>query len=180
MVDIEKVLQERGREELFGAVVRDLFENVCRDHEPFAFYSKRMSEGERMVILIWSLSCEAANGGIRQFLSNDSGNDFDETYVHLVRIGADEQVAALDRVSNRVFGGAVPSDRESRRQLLWNFCGEDDSDPDWERKENEAEVFFDEVDEVFGWCEAVKEMATDFIIQNQKDFHRNYPDAPAS
>ena len=170
MQNIEKVIQETDRAELFGLVLNDLFENVCEDGEPFSSYSERMTVGERMVILIWCFSCEAANGGVSQFLTNDSGNDFNETLEHLIRLGADQQAKAFNRVAKEIFDGNVPVDREARCAVYWNFSGENEDDPDWQEKEDQCELLFEEIDKYFGWCEDIKELATQYITSHAEEF----------
>lgn len=158
----------------FDKVVDDLFQNVCRVMEPFESYKERMTYGEQMMIHLWALSCEAANGGIHQFLWNSSGDYAEETIIALELVGANDQMKQLRKIQDVVFSGKIPKCQDSRTSLLLLFDGDEDNlTPDeYETKAEASKEFYDKIDNHFGFCDDITNLASKYITENPSTFSR--------
>lgn len=171
MSSLSEIIVRSSPDDVCNDVVDYLFGEICKPMESYDSYSKRMSTGQRMAILIWCLSAEAANGGIHQFLANSSGDSTDETIEHLKRIGATPQVECFDRIAKEVFNGAIPSDQEKRVDKLMAYDGENEVCEELaEEMQEKAEAFFDEIDKHFGWCKDIKLLAASYIKEHPSEF----------
>jgi len=126
--------------------------------EPFESYSKRLSEGERTVILVYGFIAEVTNGGLEQFLSNSSGDYAEETRQVMRTIEATAAADALDDVRAEIFGGSpIPAERSARCDMLF----------EWEEQdEGRASAFY--AKHKLGWCESV-EMAVALYIRGHRE-----------
>src|SRR5262249_54451764 len=112
MQPLDEIFQSEYAHDLFQGMQKRIFQTKCGHLEPFESYSKRLSEGERAVILVYGFIAEVTNGGLEQFLSNSSGDYAEETRKVMRTIGATAAADALDGVRTEVFGGSpIPTDR---------------------------------------------------------------------
>lgn len=163
--NMEKSIIDPDGNDNWSVVLRDLYDNVCHDGEMFDSYSKRMSDGERIVMLLYFFVSEVANGGIEQFIENDSGDYFDDVCRGLVAIGADIEADALNRVRNVVFDGNVPKSRNERCNVYIRYSEASDM-------EDDENGLFDEINGYFGWCENIHLLTCEYINEHPDDFKR--------
>ncbi len=158
MADLDTIFKSQHVHELYHGIRDRIFETKCGHLEPFESYSKRLSEGERIVIHVNSFIWEVTNGGLSQFLSNSSGDYAEDTRLAMRTIGATAAVDALDDVRTVIFGGSpIPTDREARCDILF----------DWEEQdEARARAFF--AKHALGWCESV-ELAVALYIRSHRE-----------
>ena len=122
MSELDTIFESKYAHEVYGGIRRRIFDTKCGHLEPFESYSKRLSEGERIVILVYGFICEVANGGLSQFLSNSTGDYAEETRQVMRTIGATAAADALDDVRAVIFGGSlIPADRSSRCDILFEW-----------------------------------------------------------
>ena len=88
MKELEAIFQSQYAHELYHGIHDRIFEIKCGHLEPFESYSKRLSDGERFVILVNGFIWEVTNGGLSQFLSNSTGDYAEETRQVMRTIGA--------------------------------------------------------------------------------------------
>lgn len=162
---MENLIIDPDTDDNWSVVLRDLYDNVCHDGEMFDSYSKRMSDGERIVMLLYFFVSEVANGGIEQFIENDSGDYFDDVCRGLVAIGADIEADSLNRVRNVVFNGNVSRYRNER-------CGIYDHYSEVSDMEDDENSFFDDINSYFGWCENIHWLTCKYINEHPDDFKR--------
>jgi hypothetical protein len=158
MADLDTIFNSEYAHQLFHGLRDRIFETKCGHLEPFESYSKRLTEGERIVILVNGFIWEVTNGGLSQFLGNSTGDYAEETLQAMRAIRATAAANALEDVRTVIFvGSAIPADRENRCDILF----------DWEdRDEERAKAFYAKHD--LGWCESV-ELAVALYIRAHKE-----------
>jgi len=158
MPTLDELFQSKYAHELFQGVRKRIFETKCGHLEPFESYSKRLSEGERIVVLVTGFIWEVTNGGLSQFLGNSTGDYAEETRQVMHTIGATAAVDALDDVRAVIFAGSpIPADRSNRCDIL--FAWE-------EQDEDRSNAFYAKHD--LGWCEPV-ELAVALYIRSHRE-----------
>lgn len=160
MANLDKIFKKDDPHEVLLGIREHIDSTKCGHSEPYESYSKRLSEGERIVVLISMFVLEVANGGLAQFLSNSSGDLTEEVRSAMDKIGATTALAALDDVRKEIFDGLpIPTDRETRCDILiaWE---EDDED--------RAEKFYKK--HRLGWCEPVEEAVVKYIRSHKEMF----------
>ena len=160
MPTLDAIFQSEYAHELYHGIRDRIFETKCGHLEPFESYSKRLTEGERIVILMNSFIWENTNGGLSQFLSNSDGDYAEETRQTMRTIGANAAADALDEVRTVIFAGApIPANRSARCDILI----------EWEEQDEErARAFFEKHDKALGWCESV-ELAVPLYIRSHRE-----------
>jgi len=158
MQTLDELLQSKYAHEIFRGVRKRIFQTKCGHLEPFESYSKRLSEGERIVILVYGFIAEVTNGGLEQFLSNSSGDYAEETRKVMHTIEATAAAAALDDVRAVIFAHSpIPTNRSERCDIL--FAWE-------EQDEDRFDAFYAKHD--LGWCEPV-ELAVAIYIRAHRE-----------
>jgi len=174
MRELQEVLADKEVCEKFQATVGFLFDNVCRNRESYRSYSKRMTEGQKLVILIWALSVEVANGGVSQFLFNSSGDDAVETIRCLEVIGAQRQADALKELGRQLFDGPIPENREKRMDAIVEFDRieneENISDEEYDAAEKRNNDWWEHYNGHFGWCDDIRDLASEYIDSHPSEF----------
>ena len=160
MADLDTILKSEYAHELYHGIRDRIFETKCGHLEPFESYSKRLTAGERIVILVNSFIWEVTNGGLSQFLCNPDGDLAEDTLQAMRTIKATAAADALEDVRRVIFGGLpIPSDPKTRCDIF----------TEWEEQdEDRARAFFTRHDEALGWCESV-ELAVALYIRAHKD-----------
>ena len=158
MPTLDELFRSENAHELFQGVRKRIFETKCGHLEPFESYSKRLSEGERSVILVTGFIWEVTNGGLSQFLSNSTGDHAEETAQVMRTIGATAAANALSEVRTVIFGGKpIPSIRSERCDILFAWEEED---------EDRSDAFYAKHD--LGCCEPI-ELAVALYIRSHKE-----------
>src|SRR5262245_34705928 len=117
MPDLETILQSEYAHQVFQGIRDHIFETKCGHLEEFESYSKRLTDGERYVVLVNSFIWENTNGGLNQFLTND--NLIEETRQAMHAINAATAATALDEVRSIVFNNKpIPADGNIRCDIL--------------------------------------------------------------
>lgn len=163
MSDINALFQIENNRELFHKVHDRICATRCEPMEPYESYSRRLSEGERYVILTWCFVAETSNGGIHQFLTNATGDNAEKTRETLYAIGATIAAQTLDAVRRVLFDGKpIPSDSVLREEIL----------SEWERKHPEKTVyhFLDHYERLLGLSESVDDAIAGYIRNHYEMF----------
>lgn len=92
-----------------------IYQNDEDEHEQPNFGA--LSPDEMTFYLLFWFDCECLNGGMRQFISNSSGDFFYETQDAFRRVGALGSSKWLDAVE-RLFGQPLPKNRWERNELF--------------------------------------------------------------
>jgi hypothetical protein len=160
MQTLDEIFQSKHAHDLFQGVQQRIFQTKCGHLEPFESYSKRLSEGERAVILVYGFVAEVTNGGLEQFLSNSCGDYAEETRQVMRAIGAATAAEALDDVSAMVFGHSpIPADRSARCEILFKWEAQD---------EEQSSAFYAKHN--LGWCESVELAIARYIRAHREMF----------
>ena|SRR5687767_14486977 len=77
-----------------------------------------LTEAELGLFTIYWFVAETNNGGVHQFLFNDSGEHAQAALRYLEQIGTTRTASILRRAIALFPGGTVPTDRKARRTLL--------------------------------------------------------------
>ncbi len=85
----------------------------CKDGEE----TDKLTEKERIILVLLDLAEEVNNGGFEQYYSNSSGDFANEIIDALKTIGAEKTLVVCQK-ANAVFGEQVPKDREERNMFL--------------------------------------------------------------
>lgn len=158
--ELDTIFQSEYAHEVFQGMRDRIFETKCGFLEDYESYSKRLSEGERIVILVNGFIWEVTNGGLDQFLINDAGNYAEETLQTMRTIGANEAAEALEDVSTVIFEGSpIPADRQRRCDILLKW---DDQD------EERSGAFYDKHE--LAWCEPVEAAVAHYILEHKEMF----------
>jgi hypothetical protein len=160
MSQLDAIFESQYAHELFQKIRDRIFETKCGHLEPFESYSKRLTEGERIVILVTGFVWEVTNGGLSQFLGNSTGDYAEETRAVMRKIGATAAADALDDVHRVIFDGKpIPADRSTRCDILFA----------WEEQDDErADAFF--AKHKLGWCETVEDAVAQYIRTHREMF----------
>jgi hypothetical protein len=160
MANLDAIFKSEFAHQLYQGICDRIFETKCGHLESFESYSKRLSEGERIVILVYGFICEVTNGGLSQFLSNSTGDHAEETLQAMRTIGATAAADALEDVRTLVFGALpIPADRVRRCDILFA----------WEEQDEErAEAFYAKHE--LGWCESVEVAVANYIRGHKEMF----------
>jgi hypothetical protein len=106
MSEIETILETEYPYQLFEKILYRIWEAKCESFEPFESYSTRLTEGERIVILLSAFMDDYTNGNWSQYLTNPDGRFAEQTRLALRQIGAIAAADALDDVRHTIFGDA--------------------------------------------------------------------------
>lgn len=109
-----------GEPEPLVALWSDMVALVYRD-DPRRADLDRLGSSARTLYCTGVFLGELINGGVSQFLSNSSGNHAHETLEALRRIDSGAGVALLEQALTLFPGGAAPTDRRQRCDLLFAF-----------------------------------------------------------
>lgn len=71
------------------------------------------------------------NGGVIQFIDNESGNRFHETIDAAFRIKNDILIKILTKITNQYPNGQIPKDSDERRDLWEELCEQNAEDENW-------------------------------------------------
>jgi hypothetical protein len=158
----EFIRDSKYAHELFHKVRDHIFQTKCGHLEPYESYVVRLTEGERFCILVAVFIWEDTNGGLSQFLTNSSGDYFENTNLAMRTIGATIASAALDKIRAVIFNNTpVPSNRSDRCDIIF----------DWEEKdEAAARALFEPLDRELGWCESVEYAMAKYITTHKEMF----------
>ena len=114
-LDIQEILSR----EYSDSVVVDAYEYCMRKCEWFP--STLEAGNVRDFLLCVLFESEVANGGVIQFLSNNSGNMAEETVLAIEKIGETETATMLREVLQCFPNGVAPKDRVARNDLMEQF-----------------------------------------------------------
>jgi hypothetical protein len=79
----------------------------------------KLTLGEQLVFRVaMTMDAEMLNGGIDQYLRNESGRDAQQVRADLARIGAEKTLAVLDGAVSWFQNGVIPSDPDERFDQL--------------------------------------------------------------
>lgn len=161
-MELEAIFALKHSHEVFQRMRDRIFATKCRPLEPYESYVERLSEGERIVILINGFVWEMNAGGLSQFLGNSCGDHAEDTLRAMRLIGATAAVEALEDARATIFPGeSIPGDRRARGERLFAW-----EDADEER----ASVFYDRQRQRLGWCESVEAAVARWILAHRTDF----------
>jgi hypothetical protein len=104
------------------AALREIVDDIRRRWKDRASW-ERLSHAEQVIDAIGRIvDGEIQNGGIDQFLINDSGDVAEFAVASLAEIGAADTEAILRRTLTIFPGGKVPADAEARRVHIVEHC----------------------------------------------------------
>lgn len=87
------------------------------EHQASRFWKvdyEKLTEAERVFILVWELESEVNNGGLNQYYCNSSGDWASGCPDALKRIGAGKAAQIIENANNLFPGGCPPKDRDER------------------------------------------------------------------
>lgn len=104
---------------------------------------EKLSEPQKVFIIIENLEREINNGGFNQFYFNSSGDFSHETVDCLIAIGAIKTAEIVKKANAQFPDNIFPKDRDLRQDVLENI--EDSSEPIWEVCDNKFHEYEDDI-----------------------------------